>query len=58
MALVLFVCHHNAGRSQMSSALFERAAEGRHHAESAGTTPAGRVHPEVIQVMRGGPRHA
>jgi protein-tyrosine-phosphatase len=51
MAHVLFVCLHNAGRSQMSQALFERAAEGRHTAASAGTTPADRVHPEVVQVM-------
>jgi arsenate reductase (thioredoxin) len=52
MAAVLFVCLHNAGRSQMSQALFERAAEGRHAAVSAGTTPAERVHPEVVEVMR------
>jgi arsenate reductase (thioredoxin) len=52
MATALFVCLHNAGRSQMSHALFERAAEGRHHALSAGTTPGERVHPEVIEVMR------
>ncbi len=52
MGCVLFVCLHNAGRSQMSQALFERAAEGRHTALSAGTTPAGRVQPEVIEVMR------
>ncbi|HJZ38279.1 MAG TPA: heat-shock protein HtpX, partial [Solirubrobacterales bacterium] len=39
MANALFVCLHNAGRSQMSQALFERAAEGRHGARSAGTTP-------------------
>ena len=52
MAHVLFVCLHNAGRSQMSAALFERAAEGRHAAVSAGTTPAERVHPEVVEVMR------
>ena len=36
----------------MSQALFERAADGRHTALSAGTTPADRVHPEVIEVMR------
>jgi protein-tyrosine-phosphatase len=48
---VLFVCLHNAGRSQMSAALFERAAAGRHHAESAGTTPGDRVHPEVVEAM-------
>jgi len=52
MAHVLFVCLHNAGRSQMSQALFERAAAGRHAASSAGTTPADRVHPEVVAVMR------
>jgi arsenate reductase len=52
MATALFVCLHNAGRSQMSAALFERAAHGRHRALSAGTTPAQRVHPEVVTVMR------
>ena len=51
MTRVLFVCLHNAGRSQMSAALFERAAGGRHEAASAGTTPAERVHPEVVEVM-------
>jgi protein-tyrosine-phosphatase len=51
-ATVLFVCLHNAGRSQMSQALFERAAAGRHTALSAGTTPAGHVHPEVVEVMQ------
>jgi protein-tyrosine-phosphatase len=52
MSRVLFVCLHNAGRSQMSRALFERAADGRHEAESAGTEPAERVHPEVVEAMR------
>jgi arsenate reductase (thioredoxin) len=52
MATALFVCLHNAGRSQMSAALFEREADGRHHALSAGTTPADRVHPAVVEVMR------
>jgi arsenate reductase len=51
MANALFVCLHNAGRSQMSEALFERAAAGRHGARSAGTTPGDRVHPEVVEVM-------
>ena len=51
MATALFVCLHNAGRSQMSAALFKRAAGGRHRALSAGTTPAERVHPEVVEVM-------
>jgi arsenate reductase (thioredoxin) len=52
MASVLFVCLHNAGRSQMSQTLFERAAQGRHTASSAGTTPGDRIHPEVVAVMR------
>jgi arsenate reductase len=51
MARVLFVCLHNAGRSQMSQALFERAAGGRHDARSAGTQPAERLHPEVVEAM-------
>jgi arsenate reductase len=48
---VLFVCLHNAGRSQMSEALFSRAAGGRHEARSAGTEPAEHVHPEVVDAM-------
>jgi len=53
MANVLFVCLQNAGRSQMSHALFEQAAAGvGHAARSAGTTPAEQVHPEVVTVMR------
>jgi arsenate reductase len=52
MTTVLFVCRQNAGRSQMSQALFEQAANGRHQSLSAGTTPAEHVHPEVVQVMR------
>ncbi len=52
MARVLFVCLHNAGRSQISEALFERAAAGQHEARSAGTEPAERVHPEVLEAMR------
>jgi arsenate reductase len=51
MARVLFVCLHNAGRSQVSEALFTRAAAGRHEARSAGTEPGARVHPEVIEAM-------
>ncbi len=49
---VLFVCVGNAGRSQMSEALFSRAAQGRHEARSAGTQPAEHLHPEVIEAMR------
>jgi arsenate reductase len=52
MARVLFVCLHNAGRSQMSQALFARAAGAHHEAASAGTTPGDRVHPQVVEVMR------
>lgn len=52
MARVLFVCHQNAGRSQMSQALFTRTAGGRHEARSAGTRPAQHVHPVVAEAMR------
>ena len=45
----LFVCVHNAGRSQMAQALW-RARGGE--ARSAGSEPADRVHPEVVEVMR------
>jgi len=48
---VLFVCISNAGRSQMSRALFARAAGGAHDARSAGSDPAAHVHPAVIEVM-------
>src|SRR5215218_569946 len=53
MATALFVCLHNAGRSQMSAALFERVAGGRHRALSAGgeADPEGEVHPQVVEVM-------
>lgn len=55
MARVLFVCLHNAGRSQISRAFFEQlsaAAGGRHESRSAGTTPGDRIHPEVAATMR------
>src|SRR4051794_36733014 len=52
MATALFVCLHNAGRSQMSAALFERAAGGRHRALSAGATPRERVPPQGVEGMR------
>ena len=51
MTHVLFVCVHNAGRSQISQALFNRAAAGAHVARSAGSEPADRVHPEVLAAM-------
>jgi arsenate reductase (thioredoxin) len=52
MSRVLFVCLHNAGRSQMSQALFARIAGSHHQARSAGTEPADRIHPNVLAVMR------
>ncbi|HXN01585.1 MAG TPA: arsenate reductase ArsC [Candidatus Dormibacteraeota bacterium] len=52
MSKVLFVCKRNAGRSQMSDALFQRAADGRHQSRSAGTWPADQVHPVVADAMR------
>lgn len=52
MARVLFVCLQNAGRSQMSQTLFERVVQGRHESRSAGTRPAERVHPVVVEAMR------
>jgi arsenate reductase len=51
LARVLFVCLHNAGRSQVSEALFSRIANDAHEARSAGTEPADRVHPEVVEAM-------
>ena len=53
MAHVLFVCLHNAGRSQMSRALFDRDAGGRHTSDSAGSIadPNDSVHPPVVAVM-------
>lgn len=51
MSNVLFVCLQNAGRSQISQALFSRIVDGAHEVRSAGTTPAEHVHPEVITVM-------
>jgi arsenate reductase (thioredoxin) len=48
---VLFVCVHNAGRSQMAAALLERHAVGRVRVRSAGSEPADRLHPSVVEVM-------
>jgi arsenate reductase (thioredoxin) len=53
MRKVIFACVHNAGRSQMSAAFFNRYADpAKAHAISAGTQPADRVHPEVMAAMR------
>jgi arsenate reductase (thioredoxin) len=48
---VLFVCVHNAGRSQMAAALLAHHAAGRVDVYSAGTEPADRVNPAVVEVM-------
>ena len=51
MKYVLFVCNHNAGRSQMAQAFFERLAPDDVRAESAGSTPGPAVWPEVVEAM-------
>jgi protein-tyrosine-phosphatase len=48
---VLFVCVHNAGRSQMAAALLERHAAGRIRVRSAGSEPADRLNPAVVEAM-------
>jgi len=48
---VLFVCVHNAGRSQMAAALLERAAAGRVDVRSAGSAPAATLNPAVVEAM-------
>lgn len=54
MITVLFACVHNAGRSQIAAALFNKYADpARARAISAGTHPAERVHPEVVAAMKG-----
>jgi arsenate reductase len=53
MKTVIFACVHNAGRSQMAAALFNKLADpSRARAFSAGTRPGDRVHPEVVAVMQ------
>jgi arsenate reductase len=51
MKYVLFVCNHNAGRSQMAQAFFERYAPEDVRAESAGSSPAQRLWPAVVEAM-------
>jgi arsenate reductase len=48
---VLFVCVHNAGRSQMAAALMARQSDGRVDVRSAGSTPAEEIHPVVLEAM-------
>ena len=52
MKTVLFVCVHNSGRSQMAEALFNQMAKGRAQAISAGTQPADKISPIVVEAMR------
>jgi len=49
--VVLFVCTHNAGRSQMAAALLDREAGGRVHVTSAGSQPADQLNPAVVEAM-------
>lgn len=49
---ILFVCVHNAGRSQMAAALARRLGGGRVIVRSAGSAPGERVHPVVVDAMR------
>jgi arsenate reductase (thioredoxin) len=48
---VLFVCVHNAGRSQMAAALLDRHGDGRVRVRSAGTAPADEINPSVVAAM-------
>jgi len=48
---VLFVCVHNAGRSQMAAALLDHHAGGRVRVRSAGSAPAEEINPAVVEVM-------
>jgi arsenate reductase len=48
---VLFVCVHNAGRSQMAAALLDHRARGAVHVRSAGSDPADRLNPAVVDAM-------
>jgi arsenate reductase len=52
MKKVLFICVHNSGRSQMAEAFFNQMAEGKAKAISAGSHPADKVNPVVVQAMR------
>jgi len=52
MKVVLFVCVHNSGRSQMAEAFFNQLAKGKARAYSAGTQPADKVNPVVVEAIR------
>jgi arsenate reductase len=49
---VLFICIHNAGRSQMAQAFFNKLSKGRYKALSAGSRPSEEVNPVVVAAMR------
>lgn len=48
---ILFVCVHNAGRSQMAAAIAEHLAPGRIHVRSAGSSPTGEINPQAVEVL-------
>ena len=52
MKKVLFICVHNAGRSQMAEAFFNQLAEGRGEGSSAGTEPSDKVNPVAVAAMK------
>jgi arsenate reductase len=52
MVTVLFICVHNAGRSQMAEAFFNNLSKGHHRGISAGSNPADAVNPIVVKAMR------
>ena len=52
MKTILFVCVHNSGRSQMAEAFFNQMAKGKAQAYSAGTQPADKVNPVVVEAMQ------
>jgi arsenate reductase (thioredoxin) len=49
---VLFVCVHNAGRSQMAAGLLNKRGAGRVHVRSAGSTPGAELNPRVVEAMQ------
>ena len=52
MFTVLFICVHNAGRSQMAEAFFNKLSEGRYKALSAGSRPSDSINPVVVEAMK------
>ena len=48
---ILFICVHNAGRSQMAGALIDHLSAGRVHVRTAGSQPAEQINPEVVTVL-------